>query len=39
MFTEKEYLQNILKKAGHPGRPCIKENIRWVPQISKTETK
>lgn len=34
MYTEENYLRKILSKSGHPGRPVIRENIHWVPQLT-----
>lgn len=31
LFTEPEFLRQILKGQGMPGRPVIRENIHWVP--------
>lgn len=31
LYTEKEFLLQILKSQGFPGRPVIRENIHWIP--------
>ena len=34
---DREFLENILKVAGRPGREILKENIRWKPYITTNE--
>ena len=37
LYTQKEYLEEILRNLGRPGRKVIRENLSWIPHIFKQD--
>ncbi len=36
--TNEEYLNDIYKKAGKPGKPVMREKIHWIPYKTKYDS-